>query len=95
MYMAPPQYGYAPYPGQPPAYQQQQRYYNPRQNALVPSPDAMAMARSGGYSAAAVSNPYAPGQQGAGGAYGAAYTAPSPQGYGYGQVRAAPVPMPR
>lgn len=93
VYMAPAQTGYSPMPAQQVApAMQQQRFYNPRQNPLVPPPNAFA---PGAQYSAALSGPNAPGQQGASGAYGGTYSAPAPQGYGYGQIQAAPVPVPR
>lgn len=95
VYLAPAQHGYSPLPStQPQAVDPRQRVYNPRQNPLVPPPTAFG--GGNGYTAA-LSGPNAPGQQGASGAYAGAYSAPAAQGYGYGggQVRAAPVPLPR
>ena len=97
VYMAPAQHGYSPLPAQIPAQQQLQldtrgKYFNPRQNPMVPPPTAFG---DGSQYSAALSGPNAPGQQGASGGYSGSYTAPAPQGYGYGQVRAAPVPLPR
>lgn len=95
VYMAPAQSGYSPLPARVPAQQAvdpRARMFNPRQNPLVPPPTAFG---NGSQYSAALSGPNAPGQQGASGAYSNTYSAPVPQGYGYGQVQAPPVPVRR
>jgi len=94
VYMAPAQSGYSPMPRQAPqqAVDPRQRMFNPQQNPLVPPPAAFG---DGSQYSAALSGPNAPGQQGASGGYAGSYSQPVPQGHGYGQIRAAPVPVPR
>ncbi|MFO1134557.1 MAG: hypothetical protein U1E30_05165 [Rhodoblastus sp.] len=94
VYMALAQSGYSPVPcqGSAAGCRPRQRMFNPQQNPLVPPPTAFG---DGSQYSAALSGPNAPGQQ----AQAAAIQTPIPrlalQGYGYGQVRAAPVPVPR
>lgn len=95
VYLAPAQSGYSPLPAQ--GVQQQgvdprQRMFNPRQNPLVPPPTAFG---DGSQYSAALSGPNAAGQQGASGAYANTYSAPAPQGYGYGNAQAPPTPVRR
>ncbi|MFV0281824.1 MAG: hypothetical protein ACK5JM_13830 [Rhodoblastus sp.] len=77
------------------AYQQtdpRQRQFNPARNPLVPSPAAFG---GGGQYQANLASNYAPGQQNAGNGYANSYRGPAPANYGYGQIQAAPVPLPR
>lgn len=95
VYLAPAQSGYSPLPAQ--GVQQQmvdprQRMFDPRQNPMVPPPTAFG---DGAQYSAALSGPNAAGQQGASGGYANTYSAPAPQGYGYGNAQAPPTPVRR